>query len=230
MNWDRPAHLLYQTVHHKPLIAGYVTRPNPLSLVERVPVLQQFRFLGPDIITQDPGEVAPQVLAYLDVKYVILHGYMLSPGKESKTFFALVEEVFGDQLPAYQDGQITVYQVGGQQPQIPLLVLGPEWAPRQVVGGQPLRELGREATCAIISPVSQEARLAFVASSGQGARPLVVSLDGQIRRTFEVGAEPRQFETGPLPLTEGANILHLEDVGEGEPAVVFRALDVDVSR
>ncbi len=230
MNWDRPAHLLYQTVHHKPMIAGYVTRPNPLSLVERVPVLQQFRFLGPDIIAQDPGEVAPEVLAYLDVKYAILHGYMLPPGKESETFFDLVEEVFGDQLPVYQDGQITVYQVGGQPPQTPLLVLGPGWGPRQVVGGQPVRELGREATCAIITPVSQEVRLAFVASSEREARPLVVSMDGQVRTTYEVGTEPMQFETGPLPLAEGANILQLEDVGEGEPALVFTALDVDVSR
>jgi hypothetical protein len=230
MNWDRPAHLLYQTVHHKPLIAGYVTRPNPLSLVERVPVLQHFRFLGPDIIAQDPGEVAPEVFDYLDVKYAILHGYMLPPGRERETVFGLVEEVFGDQLPAYQDGQIIVYRVGGQEPRTPLLVLGPDWGQRQVVDGRPTRELGLEATCVIITHADQEVRLAFEALSGEAARPLVVGFDVQLAERYEVGTEAKQFETGPLPLAEGANILQMRDDGEGPPTLVFTVLDVDARR
>jgi hypothetical protein len=227
MNWDRPAHLLYQTVHHKPIIAGYVTRPNPLSLVERVPVLQHFRFLGSDIIAQDPAEVAPEVLAYLDIKYAILHGYMLPPGKEREANFALVEEVFGDQLPAYEDGQITVYGEAGREPRTPLLVLGPDWGERQMIDGQPARELGLEATCAIIAPVGQEVRLTFAALSGGAARPLLMGLDGQMAERYEVAAEVSQFETGPLPLAEGANILRIRDEGEGEPTLVFTTLDVD---
>ncbi len=49
MNYDRPGYLLYQTVHHKPLTVAYISRDDPRTLTTRVPVLQQFRHLGPDI-------------------------------------------------------------------------------------------------------------------------------------------------------------------------------------
>jgi hypothetical protein len=50
MNWDRPGYLLYQTVHRKRLTVAYISRDDPRMLVERAPVLQAFRHLGPDVI------------------------------------------------------------------------------------------------------------------------------------------------------------------------------------
>ena len=41
MDWDRPNYLLYQTVHGKPLISAYTSRDNPLSLVDKTPVLDR---------------------------------------------------------------------------------------------------------------------------------------------------------------------------------------------
>lgn len=230
MNWDRPAHLLYQTVHHKPIIAGYVTRPNPLSLVERVPVLQHFRFLGPDIIAQDPKEVAPEVFDYLGIRYVILHQYMLPPGGEREAVFGLVDKVLGDQLPWYQDGQITVYRVGDQEGRSPLLVLGSEWGERREWQGEPARELGPEATCAIIAPSEGEARLTFTAFSKDGTRPLELYLNGEAIGTFEIGGRPEEFETDLLPLAEGPNVLRLRDRGERRPTVVFTSLGLRDNR
>ncbi len=227
MNWDRPAHLLYQTVHHKPIIAGYVTRPNPLSLVERVPLLQHFRFLGPDIIAQDPGEIAPEVFDYLGIRYVILHGYMLPPGEEREAVLGLVQDVFGDQLPSYQDGQIAVYRVGGQEPRWPLLILGAEWGERQEWHGQPRRELGLEATCAIIAPSAGDVRLAFTASSVAGGRILELSLNGELVGDHEITARAEQFVTTPLSLQKGVNMVRLRDRSEGDPSIVFTSLGLD---
>ncbi|MCS7259818.1 MAG: hypothetical protein NZ765_03440, partial [Anaerolineae bacterium] len=51
--WDRPANLLFQTVHGKPMVSGYTSRPNPLAPVWRTPVLQTFRYLAPDINSGD---------------------------------------------------------------------------------------------------------------------------------------------------------------------------------
>jgi hypothetical protein len=226
MNWDRPAHLLYQTVHHKPIIAGYVTRPNPLSLVERIPLLQHFRFLGPDIIAQNPGEIAPEVLDYLGIRYVILHGYMLPPGKEREAVFGLVQEVFGDQSPFYQDEQITVYQVGGQEPRSPFLILGSEWGERQEWDGEPARELGSEATLAIIAPSAGEARLAFTAFSTAGTCVLELRLNGELLGSYEIDSQAEEFVTAPLSLQDGVNILQLRDQSEGEPSIVFTSLDL----
>ena len=226
MNWDRPAHKLYQTVHHKPIITGYLARPNPLALVERVPVLQHFRFLGPDIIAQAPGEVAPQVFEYLGIRYVILHEYMLPPGKEREAVFGLVQEVFADQLPFYQDEQITVYQVGEQEPGSPFLILGPEWGERQKWQGKPVRELGLEASCVIIASTAGETQFAFSAFSKEGTHSLELSLNGEIVESYEIAPQAKQIVTAPLSLEEGANTLQLRDRGEGEPSIVFTSLDL----
>jgi hypothetical protein len=226
MNWDRPAHLLYQTVHRKPLIAGYVTRPNPLSLVERVPVLQHFRFLRPDIITQDPREVAPQVLEYVGVRYVIVHDYMLPPGREREANLALVEEVFGAQAPAYEDGWITAYLAGGQGGDEPFLVLGEGWGERQPVDGGSVRLLGQEATLAIVAPEDGETDLVFTAFCEGKTRSLLLLLGEREMGSYEIGPRNARFESGPLSLSRGVNTLRLVDGSDGEPGIVFTSLEL----
>ncbi len=226
MNWDRPTHLLYQTVHHKPLVAGYVTRPSPSSLVERVPVLQEFRFLGPDIIAQEPWQVADEVFQYVGIGYAILHEYMLPPGKEREANLALVEEVFGHHPPAYRDGLMTVYVTGGESAGLPFLVLGEGWGERQLRHGRPERTLEREATIAIVSPSGGQATLGFTAFSRDGPGSLELLLDGQLVGQYEVGPSEVRFEAGPLLLTQGASRLVLRADAEGKPPIVFTSLDL----
>lgn len=226
MNRDRPAHLLYQTVHRKPIISGYVTRPNPLSLVEKVPMLQQFRFLGPDIIAQEPHKIAPEVFQYLGIRYVILHQYMLPPGRERETVFRLVDEVFADQVPYYQDGQITVYRTGDAEPESLFLVLGPEWGKRRDWHGEPGRRPGSEATCTVIAPSAGKTRLAFTAFSTQGTRSLQLSINDASVGRYQIVRQATQFVAGDLWLQEGANVLRLRDESRGDPAIVFTSLDL----
>jgi hypothetical protein len=225
MNWDRPAHLLYQTVHHKPIVAGYVTRANPLSLVERVPVLQHFRFLERDIIDQDPRDVSGEVFEYLNIRYVILHQYMLPPGREREAVFALTQEILGERQPVYEDGSITVYDVGGEDGADPFLILGAGWGERQRHDDSPARELGREADCTIVASTPVIKRLAFTALSEDGQRPLEVYLDGELLGRYTVGTE-EVFDGPLLSLTRGVHTLQLRDVGDGEPSLVFTALDL----
>jgi hypothetical protein len=226
MNWDRPTHLLYQTVHRKPIIAGYVTRPNPLSLVDRTPVLQHFRYLGPDILVQDLGQIAPEVFEYVGAKYAILHEYMLPPGREREANFALVDEVFGGQSPLHEDGWLTVYSTGRQQGDLPFLVLAGGWGEREVREGEPTRALGVEATLTVVSPDGGQARLAFTAFSEANGRPLELWLNEELIGTYEIGDLPVRWETGTLPLAEGSNTLRLRDLGSGKPAIVFTSLEV----
>jgi hypothetical protein len=225
MNRDRPVHLLYQTVYHKPMVAGYVTRPNPLSMIETVPVLQHFRLLERDIIVQDPGEVAAEVFEYLGVRYAILHDYMLPPGREREAVFSLVREVFGEAQPVCQDGLVTVYSVAGQEGNDPFLILGDDWGERYDGDGGPARELGREASCMIVTPSPVEVRFVFTAFSEDGDRPLEVYLDGELAGRYTIGKE-EDFAGPVLSLTEGLHTLRLRDAGEGEPSLVFTALDL----
>lgn len=225
MNRDRPAHLLYQTVHHKPMMAGYVTRPNPLSIIERVPVLQHFRFLERDIIAQDPGDVSAEVFEYLGIRYAILHEYMLPPGGEREAVFTLVQEVFGEAQPVCQDGLVTVYSVAGEDGDDPFLILGNEWGDRYDWDGGAARELGREATCAIVAPSPVKVRFVFTAFSEDGERLLELYLDGELVGRYAIETE-EDFAGPVLSLTGGVHTLRLRDAGEGEPSLIFTALDL----
>jgi hypothetical protein len=230
MNWDRPAHLLYQTVHHKPLVAGYVTRSNPLSLVERVPVLQHFRSLAPDIIAQDPGEVAPDVFEYLGVRYAILHPYMLPPGEEREANLALVDEILGDQRPVYEDGQITVYATGDQAEGSPFLVLGEGWGERRMRGDRPERSLEGAATVVLVARAGGDISVVFSAFSEDDTRTVELILNGEYVGEYEIGPYEREVETGLLSLDEGLNSLVFRDTRREEPAIVFTKLDLDDDR
>jgi hypothetical protein len=226
MNWDRPVHLLYQTVHRKPIIAGYVTRPNPLSIVERVPVLQQFRLMGSDIIGQDPKEIAPAVFNYLGVRYVIVHDYMLPPGMEREATLALVEDVLGDQVPVYEDGRITVYLADGLPAESPFLVLGQGWGERQMRDGVPSRVMRSEASLTVVCPVDALVNLDFSAFAQEGARSLDVLLDDQVIGEYQIDDLSGTFTADALPLEAGVHTLRFRDKGEGMPGVVFLSLDL----
>ncbi|HRW48749.1 MAG TPA: hypothetical protein P5333_14590, partial [Caldilinea sp.] len=130
MNYDRPGYLLYQTVHGKPLTVAYISRDDPRTLTERVPVLQHFRHLGPDIIDGAPEQVAATVFADLDVGTVILDRYKMPGGDERTYTEALAAAIFAGQEPLYADERITVYRVGGSGEPQPYLALGPvNWGP-----------------------------------------------------------------------------------------------------
>lgn len=139
MNYDRPGYLLYQTVHQKPLTVGYISRDDPRTLTERVPVLQHFRHLGPDILDSDPAFVGMTVLHDLGVGFVIEDRYKM-PGGEERTYTeGLTQAIFANQSPQYQDDRLTVYSVQTPPQPMPYAVLGElNWGPLLVdkVGGR----------------------------------------------------------------------------------------------
>ncbi len=129
MNWDRPGYLLYQTTHGKPLTVAYISREDPRTLTARMPVLQHFRHLEPDIIDFDLAAQGQQVLSDLDVRWVVLDRYKMPDGRERAVTEALAHQIFGDQPPIYQDDRLTVYEVTPPSVAAPYLILGVDWGP-----------------------------------------------------------------------------------------------------
>ena len=111
VNWDRPWYLLYQSVHHKPLTAAYISREDPRTLVDRSPVLRYFRQLGQDGGNFDLGRDGQKALAELGIRWVVLDRYKMPGGPERDVTEAGARQIFGDQPPVYQDERITVYEV-----------------------------------------------------------------------------------------------------------------------
>ncbi len=143
MEFDRPGYLLYQTVHGKPLTVAYISLDDPRTYTERIPVLQHFRHLGPDILDVDPVAVASTVLQDLEVGWVVLDRYKMPGGQTREYTTRLAQAIFAGQAPIYQDDRLTVYRVATSTAPRAYPVLGPEgWGPLQTDADPPYREIG----------------------------------------------------------------------------------------
>lgn len=158
MNYDRPGYLLYQTVHEKPLAVAYISRDDPRTLTERMPVLQHFRHLGPDILDVDPVQVGRTVLSDLGIDLVIEDRYKMPGGLERTYTEELVNALFADATPLYVDERITVHRVQPPVSPQPYIVLGPlNWGPLETrADGQRQRLLtGPAATLQLVHTTPQ---------------------------------------------------------------------------
>jgi hypothetical protein len=214
MDWDRPANMLYQTVHRKPLISAYTpdykSRPNPLAITEKTPVLQHFRYLGPDIIAQDPAVVAPTILADLDVRYVLVHKSDLPPGDYREKTLALVESVFGQWPIVCEDDRLRVYEAQPPEERVPYIVLGNGWGPRQLREEKPLRTFTGQATFSITAPPKSQQAIVLEAQSPTGPQQLELRLNGRKVGEFALDSQAQRLTTGSLILLTGANNVELQ--------------------
>jgi hypothetical protein len=164
MNWDRPGYLLYQTVHGKPLTAAYISREDPRTLVERAPVLQYFRRLGPDIIAFDLAAQGQQALDELGVRWVTLDRYKMPSGKERAVTEAVAAQIFGGQPPTYHDDRLTVYEVTPPARRAAYLILGDGWGPLDVEART--RAFTDEAEVIVQAPAAGAATLRVTLAAG----------------------------------------------------------------
>ncbi|RUA15508.1 MAG: hypothetical protein DSY55_06140, partial [Clostridia bacterium] len=130
MEWDRPGYLLYQTVHGKPLTAGYISRTDPRTLPGRLPVISRFRHLQKDINWVDDIEaIAPTLFEFLDIHWLILDRYKMPPGATRDYNEELTDEIFGSASPSYQDDRLTVYELAPPAQRFPFVEIGWDFGP-----------------------------------------------------------------------------------------------------
>ena len=204
--WDRPGNLLYQTVHQRPMVSGYTSRSNPRAPADRTPVLQTFRYLGPDINAGDPRALAATVLADLDVRYVIVHKNDLPPGDYRQKVLATADDTFKGWPVAVDDDWLKVYRVPAPPPdtRLPYLVLGEGWAPREEQDGGPTRAIAAStATLLVRLPSAQAVRLELKAYSLDGESSLEVRSGGQVAGVYPLGGGPAVITTPTMSLPAG---------------------------
>jgi hypothetical protein len=226
MDWDRPANLLYQTVHQKPLVSGYTSRANPSAPAWRTPVLQTFRYLGPDIIAGDPQRLAPSVLNDLNVGYVVVHKTDLPPGDYREQTLSLADTVFHDWPVVVDDEWLKVFRVPQATVPLPYLTLGAGWAARQWQAGGPARALaGPVAGVWVHLPVSQRVHLELNAYSVGAPAALELRSAAQVVGTFAVGPGQTLISTPPLTLPAGQSLLQAQtDAAPG--TLVFTRIEL----
>lgn len=217
MNYDRPGYLLYQTVHGRPLTVAYISRDDPRTLTERVPVLQHFRHLGPDILDVDPARVGETVLHDLEVAWVVLDRYKMPGGDERTYTEALAGAIFAGRAPFYSDERLTVYQVMPPAAPQPYLLLGPlNWGPLQE-GDAPFRALG-DGPAGLMGrhlPAQASVHVRYRTLPGVGA---VVYTPDETEMVARLPAAPDGAEV-TIPLASTGST--------GEAGVVFQAEQAD---
>lgn len=130
MNWDRPTPLLYQTTHGKRLLTAYTSRDNPRLLAPKTPVLQQWRYLGPDIIDQPLAQIAPTIFFDFDLRYIVLDYWQMPPGPERDATEKWVAAALPQATPVYDDGRLRVFKTPPKTETRPYLSLGQGWGDR----------------------------------------------------------------------------------------------------
>lgn len=207
MNYDRPGYLLYQTVHRRPLTVAYISRDDPRTLTERVPLLQHWRHLGPDIVDIDPVQVGATVLHDLGVGRVILDRYKMPGGEEREYTEALANALFAGIDPEYADERITVYQVPGPDVPQPYLELGPlHWGALVEEEDMRYRSVGEQGAEIVLRHAERGARLTIDYQSE--AETVIEAADGN---------------EWSLPVAPGGNAFTLE-LPPGVDRLTLRAL------
>jgi hypothetical protein len=177
MNYDRPGYLLYQTVHHRPLTVAYISRDDPRTMTERVPLLQHWRHLGPDILDIDPALVGMTVLRDLGVETVVLDRYKMPGGEEREYTESLADQLFTGVAPTFEDERITVYAVPTADELQPYLELGPlNWGPLVEENGIRYRSIGAAPAELLLRHVKRGARILIEYQSDVAS--VVSSADG----------------------------------------------------
>ena len=196
------AYLLYQTVHSKPIVGGYVSRRQPYPLLDELPLLQAFAAAQPraDIITQAPEAIAASVFHYFKIRYLLLHsagGALRDPWLERVARAAAhgEPEVFGESGLARDartssrlrrtfghvaldpGSDVLLYRLQEPEVPVPFLGLGPGWSVPLERGDQAARRIETAAEVAIYSTQRQRVDFELVLVSTRSG-----SIGGSKRR------------------------------------------------
>lgn len=238
-----PVYMLYQVVHGKYLVGGYTSRRLPYPLVDQIPTIRMFAYAqpAPDIIAQDPAEIAASVFSYFDIRYLMLHsaGGTLryseletvalaaadgSPPEiqDSSLQYSDTRSASGllrsmgplDQPPA---GSVLAYRVMPPATPLPFLGIGAGWSPPAQSPAGLERQITAEAELLIYSAAPQQITLTLLMSS-PAAGELDISVNGQAHTTLALAGGEAHHEL-VLPIEAGITRLLLHPVAAA-PLVV----------
>lgn len=211
-SFEEPRALYWQTIHRRPMIAGYLSRPinDPLLLLPPFQALVNLP-TPPDIVAPDSPALAGQALAFAQVRWVVVDLAHAQPEREPLASF-MAREV--EAAPFYADRDFAVYRTlaASASPASPFAArIGPGWyAPEPLVGTpERMRWLERSGTIYAwnLGPAPEAATIRFTAWSFRQPQRLEVRLDGHVVDTRTI--VDLQTVTLPVILTPGRHQLEL---------------------
>jgi hypothetical protein len=203
--------LLYQTVHQRPIVGGYVHRELP-GTPGLLPFLEDLTLLPPsaDVIPRpDPGTI-PGLLRAHDLEYVFLFEYAVRDGANTREYLTASLGA-----PAAVEQAVSFFQVPEEAKDLDQPVYGlnrEAWHPVEMWNGVPARWMGEGAELYVYSPRLQEAALGFVALPLASPQRLQIEVNGNQLSTLVVG-EWITHTTPVFGLERGLNHIALRALG-----------------
>ncbi|MFN8512536.1 MAG: hypothetical protein U0841_08090, partial [Chloroflexia bacterium] len=204
----RSSSLFNQTIHGRPIIGGYLSRPLAYPLLSLPPF-----GAAPtnDFVAMPPDGVAEWVMHQAGIRWVVVLRDIAD--RATGEFVARYVEP----TPLYEDTQMTVYRP--KAPGAPRFYLRPTggWhLPEDLAGGRRMRWLPGSATLDTwsLGDTPQSGTLAFEAWSFNQPRHMALFVDGQQAIEWLV-AEPKRYEV-PLTLAPGQHTIELRSLDPPE--------------
>ena len=208
------ARMLYQTVHGRPIMGGYLSRAPSDPLPECAPVWSLYTW-DPQIADHDiltPHSMADPLglMQRLGFRYLAVYpvydpavGNLVEPAAAAR--FAALAAATADGPPIAAGPDVTLYRVrsGPPPPVRPALQLGGGWGALETAGGQPFRWLaGADAGLCVENGVGQPVRLALEVTSFARPRTLELTVAGRtvLTATIPTGGAFATLTTLPLTL------------------------------
>ncbi len=213
----RSVYMLYQTVHGKPLIGGYLSRDLDYPLINQIPMLRMLAYAQPayDIIGQDPLEIASSMFSYFHVRYLTLHGD--GGALRYNTLLRVARAAAGGVAPEQievPDSSFLVYRVQSPAEPLPFLGIGQGWSePVVQPDGVVQRQIAEAAELLIYSAHPHDVTVAFRLHS-PGAGAVRLSANGHPLPPVALQAGINDLQV-PLTLTESVTRLELHPDGTG---------------
>ncbi|MCL5256383.1 MAG: hypothetical protein M1319_01115 [Chloroflexi bacterium] len=220
-------YLLYQTVHGKKIIGGYISRGQPYPFIENTPAVQQLVSLelNPDINSIDLGSMGQNVLDYYGIGYVIVHKGPEKPEKVAKDK-EIAAQIFG-RPPDYEDAQVIAYKVAGKGRAL-FANMGTGWYSKELAKGEYARWMASKASLEIVSSTNGSATVRFRACSFQKERRIQVFAGNELVGEFTVQpGDPQDFTTDQFHVDRGSTTLRIQAVQPPEsPKTLGQGNDV----
>jgi hypothetical protein len=241
---DASAHqsnyLYYQTVHHKPLVGGYLSRLRDDPFIEGNPLVRAFKDPTslPTILDQQVGAVGdlpPLVAATRSlfqtnaVRYIVLHKQQMSA--ESLARVDPLARAVSGAAPVFDDAELRAYEVTGPADPTALVVqFDTGWRPEtrdaatQAVG----RWADQGADLRIITAQPRQLALTIEAAAYGGPRVITLLLEDTPLGTWQVAATAGTYRLGPFSAPAGSSRLRL--VSQTAPALLPAPTPFDKAR
>jgi hypothetical protein len=223
-----PFYMLYQTVHNKGLVGGYIARKMQYQLLEQIPVIQLFAYVQPvyDIDGQDRKEIAASVFSYFNIRYLILH----SDGGALRynTLLEVAEAAAGENEPLLveiPERSFIVYQVSSPEEPLPFIGIGDGWSAPEVLSEDVVqRRIQSAAEIFIYSAKPRDVILELQLYSTNAGR-LNISRDEDEALVLDTEAGEQLLQVS-LEVRAGKTRLLLRPDGMGD--VIVRSVNLEV--